>query len=326
MRFSLFLAAAAAPLASASILDAPPTRTLFSASPLSLNTSEYQFVLDGSIRIREDFDIVSVDLSYYGIPWNSFLYEAPLPVSWATRLDAMVQAVDAYELPVMLQFSITGNDKRSCPTSNASDYPGTTSPGVSDFAGCTKCFDYNIITNPVASYIRQGFTNYALAVSLAFNSTETLAVINYGVDMNRYLESGCSKQNWDDYVGFTQQVYATLKELYPAMSVFPSLSLETMMQAQDGMPCAGTNWNANTAPQALINCAKAGYASLANVPREAFAFSAFPSLPTSSKGGYKAWYLTAPLSVITPAERNAIVVANTGALATSLCVCRAAHV
>ena len=86
-------------------------------------------MLDGSIALRDDFDAVSVDLSYYGVPWNSFLYEAPLPVSWAERLDAMVKAVDAYELPVVLSFSINGNDKHSCPATNASDYPGTTSPG-----------------------------------------------------------------------------------------------------------------------------------------------------------------------------------------------------
>ena len=275
-------------------------------------------MLDGSIDIKADFDVVSVDVSYYGVPWNSFFYEQPLPVSWAERLDAMVKAVDAYELPVMLQFAIHGNDKRSCPPSNASDYPGTTSPGVSDFSGCTQCFDYNTITNPIAAFVRQGFVNYALAVSLAFNYTETLAIINFGADMNRYLESGCSAQNWADYVQFTQQVYTSLKALYPAMSLFPSISLETMMQAQDGMPCAGTNWMASSAPTALVNCAKAGYAALANVPMDAFAFSAFPSLPTAAKGGFKSWYLTAPLGVIAPAQRSALVVANTGALASPL--------
>jgi len=90
------------------------------------------------------FQKVSVDISYYGVPWNSFLYELPLPVSWAERLYAMVEGVDAYELPVILSFAINGNDKKSCPASNASDYPGTTSPGVNDFTGCTQCFDYDM--------------------------------------------------------------------------------------------------------------------------------------------------------------------------------------
>ena len=147
----------------------------------------------------------SVDLSYYGVPWNSFLYELPLPVSWAERLDAAVKGVDSYELPVMLQFPINGNDKTSCPASNASDYPGTTSPGVNDFTGCTQCFDYSIVRNPIASFIRQGFVNYALAVSLAFNATGTLGVINFGVDANRFLESGCSADIWASYIEFTQR-------------------------------------------------------------------------------------------------------------------------
>ena len=191
-------------------VGAAADRSLFSAAPLSLNVSQYQYVLDGNIPISTDFDVVSVDLSYYGLPWNSFLYEEPLPVSWATRLDAMVKAVDAYELPVFLQFAIAGNDKRSCPTSNASDYPGTTSPGVADFTGCVQCFDYDIIRNPIASFIRQGFINYALAVSLAFNYTQTLAIINFGIDANRYLEYGCSTEQWNSYVDFTQEVYRSL--------------------------------------------------------------------------------------------------------------------
>ncbi len=120
------------------------------------------------------------------------MYEEPLPVSWAERLDAAVSGVDSYELPVVLQFPILGNDKSSCPPSNASDYPGTTSPGVSDFTGCTRCFDYNTITNPIASFVRQGFVNYALAVSYAFNTTGTLAIINFGIDANKYLRDGCT--------------------------------------------------------------------------------------------------------------------------------------
>jgi hypothetical protein len=254
------------------------------------------------------------------IPWNSFLYEEPLPVSWAERLDAAVKGVDSYGLPVFLQFPINGNDKRSCPASNASDIPGTTSPGVNDFAGCAKCFDYDIVRNPIASFVRQGFVNYALAVSYAFNTTETLAIVNFGIDANRFLEDGCSTAVWESYKEFTQQVYATLKELYPAMSLFPSFSLETMMQAQDNMPCAGMLATAATKPSAaLTTCTKKGYAALAGIPRDAFAWSAFPSLPTSAGGaGIPAWYLTLPLGATAASDRLAQVVANTGVLATDL--------
>jgi hypothetical protein len=235
----------------------------------------------------------------------------------------MVKAVDAYELPVVLSFAILGNDKRSCPSSNASDYPGTISPGVADFNGCQQCFDFDIVRNPIAAFIRQGFINYALAVSLAFNYTETLALVNFGIDVNRYLEYGCSAAEWASFSEFTQDVYASLREVYPAkaegtIALFPSFSLETMMQAQDGMACAGTNWMAATAPASLINCAKAGYAALANIPRDTFAWSAYPSLPTANKGGFKPWYLSAPLGVLSAAERASMVVASTGVLSTNL--------
>ena len=290
-------------------------RPAFSASPVALNTSQFQFVIDETIPLAGDFDVVSVDLSYYGIPWDSFLYEQPLPVSWSERLWAAVRGVDSYELPVMLQFPINGNDKRSCPASNATDYPGTTSPGVSDFAGCAKCFDYDVVRNPIASFVRQAFVNYALAVSYAFTTTETLGLINFGVDMNRFLEDQCSDDVWVAYKDFTNQVYASLKELYPAMALFPSFSLETLMQTTNGMPCASTDWGAKTPPAALVACAKAGYAALAGVPRAAFAWSAFPLAAASN---YQPWYLTLPLSTLTPTERANMVVASTGALALPL--------
>ena len=289
-------------------------RPVFSASPIALNTTQYQFVIDETIPLVGDWDVVSVDLSYYGVPWNSFLYEQPLPVSWSERLWAAVRGVDTYELPVMLQFPINGNDKRSCPASNASDYPGTTSPGVNDFAGCARCFDYDIVRNPVASFVRQGFVNYALAVSYAFNTTGTLAIINFGTDVNRALEDGCPAEIWAAQKEFTQQVYATLKDLYPSMALFPSFSLETLMQAQDGMACARPDWTASKAPASLVACAKAGYAALDGIPRDSFGWSAFPT----GREGYQPWYLTLPLSTASAAERANQVVANTGALSLPL--------
>lgn len=104
------------------------------------------------------------------------------------------------------------------------------------------------------------------------------------------------------------------------MSLFPSFSLETMMQAQDNMACAGALANGGKNPSAaLVQCTKAGYAALAGIPRDVFAYSAFPSLPTSPNSGtIPSWYLTLPLGVISPQERLALVVANTGVLTTNL--------
>jgi len=267
---------------------------------------------------------VSVDVSAYGVPWNSFLYEEPLPVSWATRLDAMVTAVDSYELPVVLSFSMNGNDKHSCPSSNASDYPGTTSPAETDFAGCTRCFDYDIVRNPVASFVRQAFINYALAVSYAFNTTGTLGVIDFSKDANRYWEDGCSADEWDSYKQFVQQAYATLRALYPpresgGVGLYVSFSGETLLGVQDGMPCSGTDWTRPAAPAALRACAADGFAALSGIPYDLFALSLFPALPTSSRAaGPPAWYVPTALAALPTAERLALVVSGTGFPFTSI--------
>ena len=294
------------------------SRAAMSAAPLALNTSQFQFVLDPSITLRGDWDAVSVDISQYGVPWNSFLYEQPLPISWSERLEAMVLGVDSYELPVILSFSALGNNKHSCPSNNASDYPGTASPDVPDFRDCQKCFDFDLVRNPVASFIRQGYVNYALAVSYAFNTTGTLVVIDFAKDSNRYLEDGCTGDQWLAYKQFTQQIYVTLKELYPSresgdVSLFASVSIETMLGVQDGQPCQNTNWNAARAPTSLINCAAAGFAALEGIPYDAFAFSSFPALTTSGRAaGPPSWYLPTALAALPTAERSALVVSATG--------------
>jgi len=113
-------------------------------------------------------------------------------------------------------------------------------------------------------------------------------------------------------------VYASLKQLYPGMSVFPSFSLETMMQAQNGQACQATNWNAKQAPAALIKCAKDGYAALAGIPRDAFAWSSFPALPSSQYGGFQPWYLSVPLAQLSAVEKGSMIVANTGFTSTTL--------
>jgi len=267
---------------------------------------------------------VSVDISAYGVPWNSFLYEEPLPVSWSERLDAMVKGVDSYELPVILTFSMNGNDKHSCPSSNASDYPGSTSPAETDFSGCKRCFDYDIVRNPVASFVRQAFINYALAVSYAFNTTGTLGIIDFSKEANRYWEDGCSADEWDAYKQFVQQAYATLRGLYPpretgGVGLYASFSGETLLGVQNGMPCAGTDFTRATAPAALKACAANGFAALTGIPYDLFALSLFPALPTSaSAAGPPAWYVPTALAALPAAERLALLVSATGFPATSV--------
>jgi len=88
---------------------------------------------------------------------------------------------------------------------------------------------------------------------------------------------------------------------------------------QDGQACQGVKFDAKTAPANLVACASAGYKALAGIPRDAFAWSAFPSLPTSSAaGGLQPWYLTTPLSMLSAGEKAAMIVANTGLLTTDL--------
>ena len=85
------------------------------------------------------------------------------------------------------------------------------------------------------------------------DTTGTLGIINFAADVNRYLEDGCSDDEWLAAKQFTQQLYASLKELYPpreqgGVGLFASFSLETMLGVQAGQPCQATDWTRATAP------------------------------------------------------------------------------
>jgi hypothetical protein len=224
---------------------------------------------------------------------------------------------------VHLALPILGNDKRSCPAQNASDYPGTASPVVNDFAGCARCFDYDVVRNPVASFIRQAYINYALAVTLAVNATGALAVVELGRDANRYLEDCPDAALWASFLDFYEQAYRTLKEAYPEKAVFPSVSLESMLQLQEGQACAGrVNFKAKTAPAALAACARTGYGALAGLARDAFAFTTFPALAVAQTpgAGVPSWYVTAALAPLNASDAASLVVAATGYFSTPVAV------
>ena len=178
--------------------------------------------IDPKVTLVGDFDAVQLLWGdAYGVPWASFLYEDPIPEWWMERLNRTVLATAAWQLPVVLSLQMGSGTGRSCPAQNAT---GTTYPTVSSFYGCNACFDYNEVTNPVASFFRQAYVNYVLFMVSAVNP---VAVI-FGQDMNRYAEV-CSPTQWASFVDFSNQIYATVKNFAPTLPAYPSFSHESIM-------------------------------------------------------------------------------------------------
>jgi hypothetical protein len=128
-----------------------------------------------------------------------------------------------------------------------------------------------------------------------------------------------SAQNWADFKDFTQQVYVSLKQLYPAMALFASYNLEQLVQIDNNGACANTNWGAKSAPASFLACAQSGFATLAGIPGDTFAYSSFPSISAMGPaGGPPSWYLAGALSGLSAQAKSSMVIANTGLLATDL--------
>jgi len=278
----------------------------FGGGPLALNLTTLQYDVYGEIDIATDFDYVSIDFDSWGVPWDSFIYEQPLPFSWENKLNNTISSWQAWNRPAVLLVSFGDSDsKRSCPALNASDVPGGY-PNLQPVGNCQRCFDWNITTNPVAAFFRQGFTNYILALTLAFTSnqpTTGTSVIGVGFanEANRVLEAQCGPAWFTAYVDALNQVSSTFKNFYPEIAIFPVFALESMYQIVQGQTCGGAaNTIMNTAKPspALLNCFDQGYDALVNIKRDIFAFTAYPTQFTSNS--FQSWYISAALDRVDP--------------------------
>jgi len=306
--------ASAAALALAVVALAPAARAqgwvrpYYAGGPLALNLTTLQYDLDADVPIDADFDLLVVNADSWGVPWDSMIREEPLPVTFEQKLNASIDAWRRWGRAALLLLPM-GDDasKRSCPASNATDGANGL-PSLQPVGGCTRCFDYNETTNPVAAFFRQGYVNYVLAMAAAFTYNEPgkdapLVGVGFAVDANRVLEAGCGAAWLAGYVDFSNQVFATVKNFLPALPLFPAFSLESMYGLAEGQACGGGGvpaalMGAAKPPPQLLACFDANYDAFAAMRRDVFAFTAFPSQFTG--GVWRDWYISAALARLDP--------------------------
>ena len=279
---ALALALAPAPAARAQFV-----RPYYGGGPLLLNTTTLQYDVDATVQIAADFDLAVIDADSWGVPWDSFIYEQPLPVSWEAKLNATVAAWRGWDRAILLLLPMGdggGDARRSCPAQNATDGP-TGLPVLSPVGACSRCFDYNTTTSPVAAFFRQGYVNYVLAMAAAFtlnapSKNAPLVGVAFALDANRVLEAGCGEAWLHGYVDFSNQVYASVKQYLPDLPVFPAFQLESFYGLRAGQACSalsGAGMAASKPAPALLACFDANYEALAGLRRDVFAFTASPS-------------------------------------------------
>jgi hypothetical protein len=260
-------------------------RPYYGGGPLLLNTTTLQYDVDASVQIAADFDLATIDADSWGVPWDAFIYEQPLPRSWELKLNATVEAWRGWDRALLLLLPMGDNDsRRSCPSQNATDSP-TGLPVLSPVGGCTRCFNYNTTTSPVAAFFRQGYVNYVLAMAAAFtlnapSKNAPLVGVAFALDANRVLEAGCGDEWLRAYVDFSNQVYASVKQFLPQLPVFPAFQLESFYGLRAGQACSaysGAGMAASKPAPALLACFDANYEALAGMQRDVFAFTASPS-------------------------------------------------
>lgn len=318
---------------SAALTLVTPT-TLFGSTPVQIDTARasYNFYFDPSIPLSQDSDYVTIHDDFYGLPWQAFTTNGALPLSWATRLNATLEMVIAWDKPVFLALEMLSGNLRTCPAQNASDAPDGT-PQVAPFSGCTQCYDFNPATNPAAASLQKAFALYAAFYTSALldhGSPKGLLGVNIGAELN--LEGGrlCGEGWWEGVVAWHNGVYEVLRGFLDARNltaaavpVFPSIQVEALMGVQDGQACAGELAKAAAAggaapTPALTACIAQGVARVAPLRRDAFGVSTYPPPPAmmpgknGGGGGPQPWYLGAVIAALPPQDASTFRIAETG--------------
>jgi hypothetical protein len=295
--------------------------SLRAVTPVQLNTatSDYFFYFDPNVPVSNDADVVSIHEDFYGLPWDTFMYNASPPVSWLLRLNATVAAVNAWKKPVFLTLQMGTGQLRSCPAANASDGPGY-SPQVTPFAGCAQCYEYDPVKNPAAALVRSAYIQYATYMVYMLHPR----YLNIAAEIN--LPQRLCPDQWAGQVSFVNQAFDALKAIYPTLQIFPSLQLEALMGLQTGpdQPCVGMGGGTSEPSSALLQCIDNGLAIVSGMKRDAFALSTYPHTIMAGipKQGptWEDWYFPSVFSRLNSSDATRIIIAETGFVADSMVI------
>jgi hypothetical protein len=317
------LSAFALSFSSSSVARARP---LYALTPVQLNSSnptDYFFGFDSTTPLAADADIAAIHDDFYGVPWAWALgLEPQPPSSWLARLRATQAAVRAWGLPVFLSLQMLNAPLRTCPAQNATD-GANGFPSVTNFAGCTGCYDFNTTTNPFAADLIAAYVKYARYYVAAMQDKEKASPAGlYAVDFAAEINLGqraCPDSWWPAVVNMSNAVYAALKEetAGTGVFVFPSIQLDVVMGLQTGpdQPCVGQQ-SEPTPPPSIFQCIIDGLGLLNFLERDLFAVSTYPhnqmaGFPTQ-KGGPQPWYLPTVLNLMNEKDRATFAIAETG--------------
>lgn len=297
--------------------------TQFATTPVQIDMTTYTnadfFYFDPTAPVGQDADVAAMHDDFYGVPWNTFMYNSTPPETWLARLNATKTMLAGWKKPVFLTLQLGTGPLRSCPASNATDGPGGV-PVILDFAGCTSCFEWDVNKNPYASTVIDAYARYVLF----YVEQVQPKYLNFAAEIN--LPQRLCPDQWDGLVAAVNQIYAVVKQFYPDIIAFPSLQLEVVMGLQTGpdQACVGLGGGTPQPSQQLIQCIEQGLQLVAPLNRDAFAVSTYPHVTMagypSEKPHWEPWYFPVVFDRLTGNDKANIIFAETGYLSTGIVV------
>jgi len=206
-------------------------------------------------------DILSVHNDFFGLPWDEFADDGPLPPAWLAVMEDIKAQVD--ELGVEVFLSVTAlNGDRTTLMDKASDNGGRLEIDEDWIAGC---FDFD--NSPDAARWRAAYKNYVRWMVDFFEPQ----YLNNMIEMNLY-GAACPDQ-YASLIALANEVYEQEKDARPALVIFPSFVMSEYWGFDGGQPCAPLAGQ----PPTDHSCFAAALARDANIQRDRYGLSSYPS-------------------------------------------------
>jgi len=202
-----------------------------------MGTSTFADFFEFKFENPTDVDFYSIHVDdFLGIPWTEFENGTALPAAWETRVQTIATNAAASGKPIYLAVGPLKDRKTLAGQVDASGSKVENWAPV-DGGGC-----YAFGTDPASQRHKQGYIRYLRYMIDRFHPTYLSPVIEMNIQFANCPSHKAAFKTW------MNDVYATIKQDYPSLVVFPTHSLEYMYGLSNAQAwCGGTKTDASFA-------------------------------------------------------------------------------
>jgi hypothetical protein len=210
-----------------------------------------------SANLAEDVDVIAIHQEFYGIPWEAFEKNQPVPSVWGTLMGEIAHNARAAGKPIFLSVTML-NGTRSTLAARTVINQGKVETEDNWSATC-----YNFASAADGASKKTAYLRYVESMIDTFQPR----YLNIAVEVNLFFEK--CPQATAALIDVANAAYDLAKKKDPTLIVFPSIQIDHLYgYSEDSCPKG----------QDKQSCFDSAYAQLSSLKRDRFAISSYPFL------------------------------------------------